>query len=89
MLVADLSHQSDAEANCPEVITEDSKKTYKGGCTDKSGRTWFGTAITEEFSQETSSLGLIRYEGFGSEFRQARSSPTGSCFPGTAHARGR
>lgn len=67
MLAADLSNQSDAETSCPEVITEDSKKTYKGGCTDESGRTWFGTATTEEFNRETSSLGLIRYEGFGYE----------------------
>lgn len=67
MLVADLSHQGDNETNCPELITEGSKKTYKGGCTDESGRTWFGTAVTDAFNRETSSLGLIRYEGFGYE----------------------
>lgn len=67
MIAADLSHQGDDETSCPAVITEGSKKTYKGGCTDKSGKTWFGTAVTESFNQETSSVGVIRYEGFGYE----------------------
>jgi len=67
MLVADLAHQGDDATNCPEVITEGAKKTYRGGCTDESGKTWFGTAVTEEFSQEETSLGVIRYEGFGYE----------------------
>ncbi|KFE72087.1 MYXO-CTERM sorting domain-containing protein [Hyalangium minutum] len=65
MIAADLSQQGENAINCPEVITEGSKKTYKGGCTDKSGKTWFGTAVTESFNQETSTVGLIRYEGFG------------------------
>jgi hypothetical protein len=67
LLAADLSRQGEDATNCPEVITEGSKKTYKGGCTDKDGRTWFGTAVTEEFDQEASTLGVIRYEGFGYE----------------------
>jgi len=67
MLAADLAHQLDDATSCPELITEGSKKTYKGGCTDESGKTWFGTAVTESFNRETSSVGLIRYEGFGYE----------------------
>lgn len=67
MLAADLSHQGEDATNCPELITEGSKKTYRGGCTDASGKTWFGTAVSESFNQETSSVGLIRYEGFGYE----------------------
>jgi uncharacterized protein (TIGR03382 family) len=67
MLIADLAQQVGGDTSCPEVITEDSKKTYKGGCTDKEGRKWLGTAVSEAFDRERASLGLITYEGFGYE----------------------
>jgi uncharacterized protein (TIGR03382 family) len=67
ILMVDLAQQIGGDTSCPEVITEGSKKTYKGGCTDKAGKQWFGTAVSESLDREQANLGLIRYEGFGFE----------------------